>query len=121
MRKSLLVLAMMAAAALSLVAGPAALADPLITEPASLHQRIYPIIVSQENPAGTIGQMFTGCQVNEQTGARDTLVTYRIQTTGTIEILAQSVGEGFVFTRQAGGAEGGTVLHVLICERTATA
>jgi hypothetical protein len=59
--------------------------------------------------------------VNEQTGARDTLVTYRIQTTGTIEILAQSVGEGFVFTRQAGGAEGGTVLHVLICERTATA
>jgi hypothetical protein len=118
MRKTLLALA--AAVALLLVPAAAG-ADPLITDPASPHQRIYPIIVSQDNPAGTIGQMFTGCQVNEQTGQRDTLVTYRIQTTGTIEILAQSVGEGFVFTRQAGGAEGGTVLHVLICERTATA
>jgi hypothetical protein len=65
--------------------------------------------------------MFTGCQVNETTGDRDTFITYRIKTAGDVEITARSIGEGFVFTRQAGSGEGGTVLHVLICERTATA
>jgi hypothetical protein len=119
MRKLLLVLAVAAVAALLLVPATAG-ADPLITEPASPQQRIYPIIITQDVGPGEVGQMFTGCQVNETTGARDTLVTYRIQTTGDVEITAQQVGEGFVFTRQAGSGDGGTVLHVLICERTAT-
>jgi hypothetical protein len=113
--------AAVAALTLSLLVGPAAAADPLITDPANEHQRIYPIIVSQDNPPNTVGQMFTGCEINEATGQRDTLVTYKIKTTGTVTILSSGVGPGFVFTRVAAGEDGGTVLHVLICERTATA
>jgi hypothetical protein len=111
-----------AALVLSLLAVPAAaVADPIITDPANQQQRIYPIIITQKVGPGEVAQAFTGCEINEATGARDTMVTYRIQTTSTVEIIAQSVGAGFVFTRAAGGTEGGTVLHVLICERTATA
>jgi hypothetical protein len=113
--------AVVAALALSLLVAPAAVADPLITDPANEHQRIYPIIVSQDNPPNTIGQMFTGCEVNEATGQRDTLVNYKIKTTGTVTIVSSGVGPGLVFTRVDAGEEGGMVLHVLICERTATA
>jgi hypothetical protein len=113
--------ALLAALTLSLLVGPAAVADPLITDPANENQQVYPIIVSQDNPPNTIGQMFTGCQINETTGERDTFITYRIKTTGTVTILSSAVGPGYASTRHAAGEEGGTVLHVLICERTATA
>jgi hypothetical protein len=107
--------------ALSLLAGPAAIAAPVITDPANPQQRFYPIIISQDVGPGEVAQAFTGCEVNEQTGQRDTLVRYTIRTTGTVEIVSSASGPGFIFTRATGGAEGGMVLHVLLCERTATA
>jgi hypothetical protein len=113
--------AVLAALVLSLLAAPAAIAEPIITEPASEQQPRYPIIVSQDNPPNTVGQMFTGCQVDEETGQRDTLVTYKIKTTGTVTILSSAVGPGYVYTRHGAGTKGGVVLHVLVCERTATA
>jgi hypothetical protein len=94
-------------------------ADPPFGE-SNPRQRFYPIILPTDVGPGEVAQAFIGCEINQETGQRDTLVRYNITTTGTVEVVSFASGPGFIFTRATGGAEGGKVIHVVLCERTAT-
>jgi hypothetical protein len=111
--------AVVAALALSLLVASAAAADPILTDPQP-QQKVYPLIIESELGPGQTSQAFIGCEVNPTTGERDTLLRYRITTTGDVQVVTETVGSGFVFIRATAGTEGGTILHLVLCERTAT-